>query len=56
MRRHHDLAEAEVSSDMLELLAGGEYSMEAAREAVDHLTQSGDEMIDASGSGTSSTT
>jgi hypothetical protein len=29
--RHHDLAEAEVSSDMLEPLAGGEYSMSARR-------------------------
>jgi 2-keto-4-pentenoate hydratase/2-oxohepta-3-ene-1,7-dioic acid hydratase in catechol pathway len=44
--RYRALAEAEVPSDMLELLQGGEYAMEAAREAVDHAAASGGETID----------
>jgi 2-keto-4-pentenoate hydratase/2-oxohepta-3-ene-1,7-dioic acid hydratase in catechol pathway len=44
--RYRALAEAEVPSDMLELLHGGEYTMEAAREAVDHAAVGGDEAVD----------
>ena len=43
--RHRALGEAEVPSDMLELLEGGEYTMECAREALDHVTQSGDDAL-----------
>ncbi|HEX4008837.1 MAG TPA: fumarylacetoacetate hydrolase family protein [Solirubrobacteraceae bacterium] len=44
--RHHALAEAEVPSDMLELLDGGAYTLDCAREAVDHVIQSGDGDLD----------
>jgi hypothetical protein len=44
--RHRQLAEAEVPSDMLELLQGGEYSLEAAREAIDYISLSGDATLD----------
>jgi len=44
--RHRALAAAEVPSDMLELLEGGEYTMECAREALDHIAQSGDDSLD----------
>jgi 2-keto-4-pentenoate hydratase/2-oxohepta-3-ene-1,7-dioic acid hydratase in catechol pathway len=44
--RYRTIAEAEVPSDMLELLAGGDYSLEAAREALDHVGQSGAQDID----------
>jgi 2-keto-4-pentenoate hydratase/2-oxohepta-3-ene-1,7-dioic acid hydratase in catechol pathway len=40
--RHLALAEAEVPGDMLALLEGGEYTMECAREGLDHVAQSGD--------------
>jgi len=43
--RHRQLADAEVPSDMLELLQGGEYTMEAGREALDHIAASGDETL-----------
>jgi 2-keto-4-pentenoate hydratase/2-oxohepta-3-ene-1,7-dioic acid hydratase in catechol pathway len=44
--RHRQLAEAEVPSDMLELLQGGEYALDAAREAVGYASTSGDEALD----------
>jgi 2-keto-4-pentenoate hydratase/2-oxohepta-3-ene-1,7-dioic acid hydratase in catechol pathway len=44
--RHRALAEAEVPSDMLELLEGGEYTMQCAQEALDHVAQSGDDSLD----------
>jgi hypothetical protein len=36
-------AEAELGADMLEFLAGEDYAMECAREALDHATSAGDE-------------
>ena len=44
--RHRALADAEVPSDMLALLRGGEYTMECAREALDGVSSSGDETVD----------
>lgn len=44
--RHRALAEAEVPSNMLELLEGGEYTMDCAREALDHVAHSGDDTLD----------
>jgi 2-keto-4-pentenoate hydratase/2-oxohepta-3-ene-1,7-dioic acid hydratase in catechol pathway len=44
--RYRQLAEAEAPSDMLELLQGGEYSLEAAREAIEHAGTSGDETFE----------
>ncbi|HUO72601.1 MAG TPA: fumarylacetoacetate hydrolase family protein [Solirubrobacteraceae bacterium] len=44
--RYLALAEAEVPSDMLELLQGGEYAMECAREAIAQVGQSGDDALD----------
>ena len=41
--RAAQLAEAELGADMLEFLAGEEYAMECAREALDHATSAGDE-------------
>jgi 2-keto-4-pentenoate hydratase/2-oxohepta-3-ene-1,7-dioic acid hydratase in catechol pathway len=41
--RAAQLAEAELGTDMLELLAGEEYAMECARDALDHAAQRGDE-------------
>jgi 2-keto-4-pentenoate hydratase/2-oxohepta-3-ene-1,7-dioic acid hydratase in catechol pathway len=41
-QRAAQLAEAELGADMLEFLDGGEYAMECAREALDHIAQSGD--------------
>jgi 2-keto-4-pentenoate hydratase/2-oxohepta-3-ene-1,7-dioic acid hydratase in catechol pathway len=40
------IAEAEVSSDMLDLLAGGEFAIDAAREAVEHVLTEGVEELD----------
>jgi hypothetical protein len=37
--RYRSLAEAEVPNDMLELLQGGGYAIEAAREAVQRVHQ-----------------
>jgi 2-keto-4-pentenoate hydratase/2-oxohepta-3-ene-1,7-dioic acid hydratase in catechol pathway len=39
--RAREIAAAEVPADMLELLRGGEWAMEAAREAVDHAVDNG---------------
>jgi 2-keto-4-pentenoate hydratase/2-oxohepta-3-ene-1,7-dioic acid hydratase in catechol pathway len=44
--RHRTLAEAEVPSNMLDLLDGGEYAMQCAREALEHVAQSGDNAPD----------
>jgi 2-keto-4-pentenoate hydratase/2-oxohepta-3-ene-1,7-dioic acid hydratase in catechol pathway len=44
--RYRALAEAEVPSEMLEFLAGGDYSLDAAREGLDHVEQSGVRDID----------
>jgi 2-keto-4-pentenoate hydratase/2-oxohepta-3-ene-1,7-dioic acid hydratase in catechol pathway len=44
--RARTIAAAEVSSDMLELLRGGEWAMEAAREAVEHVVRTGVEELD----------
>jgi 2-keto-4-pentenoate hydratase/2-oxohepta-3-ene-1,7-dioic acid hydratase in catechol pathway len=44
--RASTIAKAEVPEDMLEFLRGGEYALEAAREAVDHVKSSGDEDVD----------
>jgi 2-keto-4-pentenoate hydratase/2-oxohepta-3-ene-1,7-dioic acid hydratase in catechol pathway len=41
-RRADQLAEAELGVDMLEFLSGEEHAMECAREALDHVAQSGD--------------
>jgi len=43
--RHRQLAEAEVPSDMLGLLEGGEYSLQAARDAIDYVSQSGEDTL-----------
>jgi 2-keto-4-pentenoate hydratase/2-oxohepta-3-ene-1,7-dioic acid hydratase in catechol pathway len=37
---------AEVPEDMLEFIRGGEYALEAAREAIDHVKAAGDEGIE----------
>jgi 2-keto-4-pentenoate hydratase/2-oxohepta-3-ene-1,7-dioic acid hydratase in catechol pathway len=44
--RHAQLAEAEVPSDMLELLQGGEYSLEAATRAVAFVAETGTDELD----------
>jgi 2-keto-4-pentenoate hydratase/2-oxohepta-3-ene-1,7-dioic acid hydratase in catechol pathway len=44
--RARAIAAAEVPSDMLELLRGGEWAIEAAREAVDHAVRNGVETLD----------
>jgi 2-keto-4-pentenoate hydratase/2-oxohepta-3-ene-1,7-dioic acid hydratase in catechol pathway len=43
--RARSIAEAEVPSDMLELLAGGEFAIDAAREALDHVIAEGVEEL-----------
>lgn len=43
---HRRLADAEVPSDMLALLEGGEYTMECAREAIAHVGEGGDDSLD----------
>jgi 2-keto-4-pentenoate hydratase/2-oxohepta-3-ene-1,7-dioic acid hydratase in catechol pathway len=40
------IAQAEVPSDMLELLGGGEFAIDAAREAVDHVLTEGVKELD----------
>jgi 2-keto-4-pentenoate hydratase/2-oxohepta-3-ene-1,7-dioic acid hydratase in catechol pathway len=40
------LAEAELGVDMLEFLEGGEHAMECAREALEHVSRSGDHAVD----------
>jgi 2-keto-4-pentenoate hydratase/2-oxohepta-3-ene-1,7-dioic acid hydratase in catechol pathway len=44
--RARAIAAAEVPADMLELLRGGEWALEAAREAVEHAVQAGVEELD----------
>ncbi len=44
--RARTIALAEVPSDMLELLRGGTWALETAREAVDHAVQAGVEELD----------
>lgn len=40
------IAQAEVPEDMLEFLRGGEFALEAAREAIDYVKSSGDDGAD----------
>jgi 2-keto-4-pentenoate hydratase/2-oxohepta-3-ene-1,7-dioic acid hydratase in catechol pathway len=40
------IAEAEVAADMLELLRGGDWAMEAARDALEHAARDGVEQFD----------
>ena len=42
------IGEAEVPADMLELLRGGEWALEAAREAVEHVATEGIDVLDGS--------
>lgn len=44
--RYRALAEAEVPSDMLQLLEGGEYAQDCAREALAHVARSGADEVD----------
>ncbi len=44
--RHRALAAAEVPSEMLALLEGGEHTLECAREALEHVAQTGDADLD----------
>lgn len=44
--RARTIAAAEVPSDMLELLRGGPWALDAAREAVDHAVEAGVEELD----------
>jgi 2-keto-4-pentenoate hydratase/2-oxohepta-3-ene-1,7-dioic acid hydratase in catechol pathway len=44
--RHRALAAAEVPSDMLALLEGGEHTLDCAREALEHVARTGDGELD----------
>jgi 2-keto-4-pentenoate hydratase/2-oxohepta-3-ene-1,7-dioic acid hydratase in catechol pathway len=44
--RHRSLADAEVPADLLELLQGGDYSIECVRETIDQVHCSGEESVD----------